>query len=163
MAKDHYGMRDYYNFFCKENPNINITAEKFNKIVSEFNKKVKNHLIDNLIIKLPYRLGKLEIVKKKRGVYIDENGRVVNTKAIDWKATNELWNKDSKMREAKVLIRHNNNHTGGYVFRVNYNKRDAVYKNKTVYFFKPVRNVSRSIKERIFDYSKPKYDTYLKD
>ena len=102
------------------------------------------------------------MVKQKREVYINDNGKVINTNPVDWKATNHLWETNEKAKENKILIRHTNRHTGGYVFSVYYNKKTAKYKNKKVYFFKPIREVSRSINKRIVDYSKDKYDTYIK-
>lgn len=157
-----YGMKDYYNFFCKENPYITISKKQFHNIISEFNKLVAKSLIEDLSIKLPNRLGDIEIVKTKRKAYISKDGKLKNNIPIDWKATNLLWEKDPKMKKNKVLIRFSNVNTDGYVFRIYYNKRNAIYKNKTIYFFKPVRSLARSITERINDYSKIKFDTYIK-
>ena len=159
-GKTHYGMQDYYKFFKSQYPDLDISRSQFNKIISEFNKEYSQYLIENLEVNLPFRLGRLEMIKNKRGVYLDKNGNVINNKPINWKATKDLWESDPKMKEKKVLVRHNNTHTGGYVFKIKYNKKRAVYPNKSIYFFKPVREVSRSINKRISDYSKEKYDTY---
>lgn len=158
----HYGMNDYYKFFCKEYPQYNISKKQFNKIISEYNSYISNNIIDNLEITLPFRLGKIEMVKQKRDVYLNDDGLVINTNPPNWKATKHLWATNEEAKENKILIRHTNKHTGGYVFRIKYNKQKAVYKNKKVYFFKPVRELSRSITKRINDYSKDKYDTYIK-
>lgn len=158
----HYGMPDYYKFFCKENPSLNISKKTFNSIISQYNDALCDLLITELTIPLPHRFGKLEIVKELREVYINDEGKVINTNPIDWKATMHLWDNLEEAKEAKVLIRHTNKHTGGYVFRIFYNKRNAVFKNKKIYFFKPVRTLARSITQRLLDYSKPKYDTYVK-
>jgi len=158
----HYGMPDYYKFFCNKYPHLDIPRSTFNSIISEYNQYVAELLVEYLEVKLPFRLGKIEILKKLRKVYLNDEGKVINTNPIDWKSTNNLWAKNEEAKEKKTLIRLTNKHTGGYVFSVNYNKRTAVYKNKKVYFFKPVRNLARSINTRINDYSKTKYDTYIK-
>lgn len=159
----HYGMYDYYKFFTKNNPNIEIDRTKFNKVISEFNEILCKYLIENLEYNLPFRLGKLEVLKEERELYLDEKtGKVKDTNPPNWKETLKLWDSNKEAREKKILIRHNNNHTGGYVFRIYYNKSNAIYKNKKIYFFKPIRSLKRSITKRINDYSKQKYDTYIK-
>lgn len=158
----HYGMKDYYNYFVKKYPEYNISRATYNEIITEYNKELCNILIEDLQISLPFRMGKIEVLKQKRKVYINENNKVINTNPVDWKATNELWERSEEAKERKILIRHSNIKTGGYVFRVDYNKSNAVFKNKRVYFFKAIRDLARNITERIEDYSLPKYDTFLK-
>ena len=153
MNDNQYGMRDYYKFFCEQNPSIKISKQKFNSIISEFNKIMAKDLIDELVIPLPYRLGKIEILKTKRSAYYDKFGILKNNIPIDWKATKELWKKDKDSKEKKILVRYKNTNTNGYVFKVYYTKTNAVYTNKILYSFKPVRSVSRSITARINDYS----------
>ena len=158
----HYGMNDYYKYFCKRNPDINISKQKFHKIVSEFNKELADSLIEDLEIQLPFKMGVLEMRKEERKPYINKEGRLVNNIPVDWKKTKLLWETDAEAKERKILIRYNNKHTNNFVFRIIYNKRKALFKNKSVYFFKPVRSLSRNIAKRIKDYSKTKYDTYIK-
>lgn len=158
----HYGMSDYYRYFCKMYPELDIDKKVFNKIITEYNKEICNIILEDLEIQLPHRLGKLELLKQKRGVYVNDEGKVINTNPVDWKKTNHLWENNQEAKDKKILIRHTNKHTGGYVFSINYNKKNAIFKNKSVYFFKAVRDLARGINERIMDYSKPKYDTYEK-
>lgn len=162
MNDSQYGMRDYYNFFIKNNPFVKITRKEYNEIISEFNSNLAPYAIKEKGLQLPYRLGKLEILKTKRKAYLDKEGNLRNNIPIDWKATNELWEKQPSLKESKVLIRHNNTHTNDYVFKIYYVKKTAIYKNKSIYFFSPVRDFSRGLAERIKDYSKTKYDAYIK-
>ena len=159
----HYGMRDYHTFFCEEYPELNIDKQTYNKVISEYNKYVASILIEALEIKLPFKLGKIEILKELRKLYLNDEGKVINTNPVNWKSTLDLWSKNQEAKDKKILIRFNNKHTGGYVFRIYYNKKTAVFKNKKVYFFQPVRILKRSIATRINDYSKNKYDTYIKE
>jgi len=160
--KSHYGINDYYKYYKSKYPNDNISKKDFKNIFTIFNKELTKEIIEKGKVKLPKRFGEIEIIKKKREVYINKEGVVINNKPIDWKATKDLWAINDEAKENKVLIRHNNKHTGGYVFRIAYNKKVAKYKNKSVYFFKPVRDFSRSINKRIKDYSKSKFDAYVK-
>jgi len=158
----HYGMNDYYKFFCTIYKDIDIDKVTFNKIISEYNEAMGDLLIDELTLTLPVRMGVLEILKEKRKVYMNDEGVIINNKPIDWKATNNLWANNEKAKENKILIRHENKHTNGYVFKIFYNKKIANYKNKTVYSFAPIRTIKRNITKRIKDYSKRKYDTFVK-
>lgn len=157
----HYGMNDYYKFFI-DLYDSNISKTTFNKVITEYNSKMGELLIDELTLPLPARMGVLEILKDKRKVYANKEGKIINNKPVDWKATNNLWKLNEEAKQKKVLIRHDNRHTNGYVFRVYYNKSTANYKNKTVYSFAPIRTLKRSITKRILDYSKGKYDTFIK-
>jgi len=158
----HFGMKDYYKFFCKIYPNADISRSKFNKIISEYNEKMSELLIEELTYTLPLKMGTLEILKDQRKVYENKEGKIINNKPVDWKATNNLWKLNEEAKKKKVLIRHENKHTNGYVFRVYYNKSKANFKNKTVYSFSPIRELKRNITQRIVDYSKKKYDTFIK-
>lgn len=158
----HYGMNDYYKFFCEIYGKDKVSKKRFNSIISEYNEKMGELLINDLTYTLPSKMGTLEILKIKRKVYENSEGKIINNKPIDWKATNDLWKLNKEAAEKKILIRHNNKHTDGYVFKIYYNKRLANYKNKTVYSFKAVREISRNINKRIRDYSKRKYDTFIK-
>jgi len=158
----HYGINDYYKYYKEKYPNRDITKKEFKNIYSLFNIELVKEVIEKGQIKLPKRFGQIEIIKKERKVYINKEGVVINNKPINWKATKDLWKENKEAKINKILIRHNNKHTGGFVFRIFYNKNIGKYKNKTVYFFKPVRDFSRSITKRINDYSKSKYDAQIK-
>ena len=158
----HYGMKDYYNYFINKYPEYNISKKQFNKVITEYNKILGNHIIDNLTVKLPFKLGSIDMIKQHREVYLNDDGKVINTNPPNWKETLHLWETNAEAKAKKIIIRHTNKHTGGYVFSIKYNKSKAIYKNKKVYFFKPIRTISRNINKRIHDYSKDKYDTYIK-
>jgi hypothetical protein len=162
MNDNQYGMKDYYNFFVENNPFVKISRKEYNKIISEFNSNLAPYIIEEKSLQLPYRLGKIEILKTKRKAFLDKKGNLRNNIPINWKATNELWERDPSLKEKKVLIRHNNAHSNDYVFKIYYVKKSAIFKNKSIYFFKPVRDFSRGLAYRILDYSKSKYDAYIK-
>lgn len=158
--KSHYGMTDYYKYF-KKTYDLDISKTIYNKIIEDFNKDIRNLLIEeNLDYKIPYLGSTLSIRKVKRSPRI-VNGKVYNPNPIDWKTTNELWDKDEEAKEKKLLVRYNNSHTSGYVFRVAFKKYDQVFKNKKLYAFKSLRDLNRMIKYRINDETKDKFNAYL--
>jgi len=114
----------------------------------------------NIIFYMPILELELFIKKDKRKPKI-VNGKLVNNIPIDWKATNELWEKDSEAKEKKILVRYNNSHTSGYVFRIYCKKFKSKVKKKNLYKFKPSRNFQRSLSKRIKDPNKDNFDAFL--
>lgn len=159
----HYGIDDYYKYYSNKYLERNISKKDFKKVFSLINKEIVKEVIDKGSVKLPKRFGQIEIIKKKSSVYLNNEGQIINNKPVDWKATNQLWKDNEEAKNNKILIRHTNKHTDGYVFRIFYNKNIGKYKNKSVYFFKPVRDFSRNINKRIKDYSKSRFDAFIKE
>ncbi len=113
---------------------------EFYKIIRGVNNLLAAELMKGNQIKLPHKLGTLEIRKKPTRVAIVE-GKLVNTLPIDWDATLKLWYEDKEAYENKTLVRIENEE----VFKVYYNKKDANYNNKSFYEFKPNREIKRSL------------------
>jgi len=155
-----YGMVDYYNYYCKNN-SYKITKNEHNEILSILNKFVADEIVETgKEFILPCRSGNISIVKIKRGLKILPDQKIINTSPPNWKETLNLWAKDPEAKERKILIRHSNIHTGGYVYIIKYNKYNATFKNKTVIDFNPVRDFKRAVTKRINDYSKEKYNAH---
>jgi len=159
--KTHYGMKDYFNFFKKNNPTLNIERKTYNSIISDFNQKIVELIIEeNLSYTLPY-IGSSIHVRKEKKVPRIINGKLYNTTPVDWVATNKLWNEDIEAKEKKLLVRYSNSHTSRYVFRIYFKKYNYSFKNKKYYSFKPCRTFQRLLGKRIKDDTKYKYDAYL--
>ena len=153
-----YGMKDFYNYYNK-NYNYKITRKQYNDIISELNQFLVNNIVENASdFILPHRTGFLGIIKTKRGVKLLPDNTVINTSPPDWKSTNELWEKDPEAKEKKIIVKYKNTHTGGYVYKIKYNKYNATFQNKIAMFFTPVRDFKRAVAKRINDYSKEKYN-----
>lgn len=153
-------MEDYYKFYT-ETYNKDISKKKYNDIITEFNKAVANLIVeDNLFYQFPFLAFELSVRKDKRKPRIN-NGKLINNIPVDWKKTNELWERDSEAKEKKLLVRYNNSHTSGYVFRIHLSKNRAILKNKILYKFRPNRTLQRSLSSRINDPDKDNYDAYL--
>ena len=87
-------------------------------------------------VSLPCRLGTLRIKKIKSK----------ERKMVDWKLT----------KEYGKLIYHLNMHTDGYYYKWHWKKQNALFTNKSVYSFKPLRKYKRGmaklLKENKVDY-----------
>ena len=156
-----YGMKDYYNYFIRGNPEIKITRGTYNNIISDFNEEIINLIIEeNLEYVLPYMGSSISIKKTKRTPKII-NGKLYNPTPVDWVATNKLWDEDEEAREKKLLVRYLNNHTSKYVFSIYFKKYISSFINKNIYSFVSNRTFKRQLSARIKDENKEKYDTYL--
>ena len=157
--KHHYGMPDYYNFYIKTY-NKDIPPKKFNNIITDFNLKLQDLIIEeNLIYLLPHLNLELLLKKDKRKPRIVD-GKLINNLPIDWKKTNELWERDQEAKEKKLLVRINNSHTSGHVFRIYCKKFKSTLKNRGLYKWTTIRQFARKLKTAINN-PKKNIDAYL--
>ncbi len=159
--KAHYGMKDYFKYFIKEYPELNISNKKYYNIIGEFNKNLTELIIeDNVEYNLPHLGSSLSVKKTKQLPRIIE-GKLVNKTPVDWVATNKLWLDDEEAKEKKLLVRYNNYHTSKHVFTISFKKYIYPFKNKKYYKFKSNRDFARLLGKRINDQNKEQYDAYL--
>lgn len=174
--KTDIGMSDFYKHYSlstfKEknggktivhhNSMFNVTRLMYGKIVEFIHSRITEEImLDNFEFKFPARLGTLCIRKRKPKLRYDDEGNLINTMPVDWKATNDLWNEDKKSKEEKKLVRHMNEHTQGYVPFWHYNAHTATFKNKMAYKFVATRTVKRSLTKVLKD-PNIKINYYLK-
>lgn len=155
-----YGMVDYYKFYNK-NYSYKVDKKIYNNIISDLNKFIALEVVDNADeFILPHRVGNIKVVKRKQGVKLLPNNIVINNSPPNWDATKKLWEHDEEAKIKKILVKHNNSHTGGYVYSIKHDKYNATFTNKTVMLFKATRDFNRSLTKRINDYSKDKYNAH---
>ena len=174
--KVNIGMGDFYKYYClatfKESKGgkntvhhksvYNIPRSLYGKVIEFFHSNIVDEImLDNFEYKIPSRLGTLTIRKRKPKLRFDDNGKLINTMPIDWKATRELWDEDEECKKQKKLVRHLNEHTNGYVPFWNYSVNTATFKNKSVYKFKPTRTIKRQLSKILKD-PNLKINYYLK-
>ncbi len=112
-------------------------------------RSVNNYLADNLSngkdIKLPCRMGSLELRKRESRAFFKKG--VLNTSSfpIDWDKTLKLWSEDSESHKNKALVRMEEKE----VFRVFFNKKKATFNNKSFYEFKVNRDLKKKLKQNI--------------
>jgi len=159
--KADYGIKDYYNFFKLDNPELDIPYSTYTNIIGTFNKGLIGLIIeDNIEYSIPY-LGSTLSIKKDKRVPKIKNGKLYNTSPVDWPTTNKLWFEDAEAKLKKLLVRYLNTHTSKYVFRIHFKKYKLYFKNKSLFSFKVNRTFARQLGDRINDENKPRYDTHL--
>lgn len=113
---------------------------EFYRIIRRINDYLAEELSRGKEIKLPHKLGSLEIRKRPTRIAIVD-GKLVTNLPIDWDKTLKLWYEDKEAFDNKTLIRFETEE----VFKVYYNKQSANYNNKSFYDFKPNREIKRKL------------------
>lgn len=142
-----YGVTDIYRYI-RRNKYMSIgepiPISNFSRIIQAMNL----HLIDKFYkghdIKLPYRLGSIELRKYIARVEFSK-GEIQTNLPVNWKATKELWAEDEESRINKTLVRYEED----FIYKILYNKKGAVYKNKLFYMMVFARAFKRGLKPRI--------------
>jgi hypothetical protein len=138
-------MKDIYNDYIKDkdyNSVYYVTFQDFLDITKEYYKEIARQLIyDCTVVKLPFRLGHLYVGKKKPKVLS------ASTLSPDWEAT----------RKYGKMIRHINDHSGGFKFRYIWAKKQCFVVNQDIYrlvFSRDnKRTLAKAIKSGNYDYS----------
>lgn len=146
-VKSSYGVYDAYKWIRK-NKWLNIgrclTEHEFYSII----RKVNGYLADSLLcgedIKLPCRMGRIEL--RKYDVRLSFDGKKVKTNLpIDWDRTLKLWYEDGEAYKNRTLVKVEEKE----IFKVYYNKQLADYSNQTFYEFNVNRELKKRLKQRI--------------
>lgn len=154
-----YGIKDYYKYYTqtvKESQN----HIKYNKVISEFNKKIVESIINDGLEFTPVKTQICFCIRKHKRVVKIVNNKLVNKNPVDWKTTNQLWIDDKEAREKKLVIRYLNNHTSKYIFRIKMRKIGTSYYNKKYFKFKPCRFFARSLAARILNEDLEPFQAY---
>lgn len=135
-----YVLRDFYRMDARNCKALGIGEEEYGSIIRAINSAIVDAICRGASIKLPYKMGVLEIRKYNTSVRI-EDGKVKTTKPIDWHETLKLWSSDEEAYAARQLVR------GDFrqMYVPYYNKRKADYINKAFYKIKFSKNIHRRI------------------
>jgi|TARA_R100001510_G_scaffold51875_1_gene52087 hypothetical protein len=114
-----FSTKDAYKWYKKNNPDTTVTYSLYKHIISQFNKKVADAMLDGEVFNMGYKLGTMRIKRIPR---------TFNKPSIDWGETNRL-----KKQGIKKLVYY----TDDYYFRWNWDKARCMVKNKSVYTFAP--------------------------
>lgn len=116
-----YTIPSFYNSYLddiEQDTVYDIPYQLYREIVTEYFQYLRDELIEHSkCVKLPYRMGTVQIVKHKPKYYNKRSLR------IDYQATKQ-YNK---------LIFLTNEHSDFYKYRMHYNKTDVLVPNKTKY------------------------------
>lgn len=142
-----YGVFDANKYFMSIKPKEEdyiISRSLYYKIIRRINNLLIEDLLNGEVIKFPYRMGELEIVKTETFVNI-KNNKIVTNLPINWNKTLELWYNDKEAKNSKIIIRDENK----YIFKINYNKSTATFQNKSFYNFAINRFIKLKLKDKI--------------
>lgn len=121
-----------------------LTEHEFYNIIRKVNNLLALELSLGKDIKLPHRMGVIEL--RKTNTYIKfKEGKLCTNLPIDWDRTLKLWCEDEEAYKARTLIKMEEKE----LFKLYYNKAKAAYNNKTFYQFNFNRELKKAIKENI--------------
>ena len=121
-----------------------INSSAFSKLIKLVNTKLVEDMFLGNDINLPYLMGRLELRKYPKKIYL-VNNKVKTNLPINWKETLDLWEQDKMARINKTLVRYEHPET----FTVIYNKRHARFNNKSFYGFHINRGIKLKLKQQI--------------
>lgn len=139
-----------------------ITKKEIVKIFARYFELTQEDLSFGNTVSLGKTLGDLYVVKVKRKVYINEKGELVNNLPIDQNATNILWRQKPELK-GKTFVRHLNNHSGGFLFKLKHYLFNSNIKNKSVYCFKFSRALTEKLSTNIKNKEVEAYEIKNKD
>ena len=137
-----YTIRDYYYYYNKQKKGL--TEHQFSSILKEIFKRIAEHLSMGEDLKLPHKMGSLEIRKRPKVTTFKHN-KVRTNLPIDWNETLKLWYSDAKCREKKKVVRCD----VPDIFKVYYNKKRARYNNMGFMKFRTARSLKLALKQEI--------------
>ena len=144
MAKSYTNLRDSYKTY-KNNSSNPVDIKIYISIVNGFMKFLVKKLFNIGEIKLPERLGLLQIIGKKVKVSY-EDGKIKGL-APNWAATKKLWERDLQAKEEKRLVYHFNEETNGVRYKFFWSKYRVLAANKTLYDLRMTRTNKRHLSE----------------
>lgn len=146
-----FGMNDFYYYYRTNRKGI-ISKDMFRTILREFFSELVEYLYEGFLIKLPFGLGGYHIGKYKPAIGKDKNGNyyMKGRKAVDYKATKEMWLKHPELR-SKIYIYYENLHTDGYKVKLYKGIMNKKILN-ALYNFKPANTFSRGLAKVMFKY-----------
>ena len=141
------GVYDAYKWIRK-NKWLNIgkclTEHEFYGIIRKVNDYLANELVRGNDVRLPNRMGRLELRKYDARITFDGT-KVKTNLPIDWDKTLKLWYEDEESYKNKTLIKMEEKE----MFKVYYNKSTANYNNRAFYEFVFNKDLKVRLKQRI--------------
>lgn len=134
-----YTIADYYlsyKDYIQEGSQYDISYQTFKAIVTDYFKYIRDEvMLNSKEVKLPCRLGTLQVIKHQPKEYTNKSLR------WDWKATRELG-------KPVYLL---NDHSNGWKYRFHWQKKDIIVKNIKKYMFIACRQNKRDLAQIIFN------------
>ena len=142
-----YGVYDVYKYIRKNkwfDIGQSVTEHQFYSIIRRMNNLLADALIHGHDIKLPCRMGTIEVRKYDARISI-KDGKIKTNLPIDWDRTLKLWSEDEEAYKKRTLIKMEEKE----IFSIYYNRTKAKYENKSFYEFLPNRQLKLMLKRNI--------------
>lgn len=142
------GVYDGYKWYRKNKPDDKkyiLSESQYFAIIRQINNLLADEIAKGNDIRLPYRMGTLEIRKYEKTVRIDEEGKVVTNLPIDWDSTLKLWYEDKEAYKNKILLRLDERE----MYKIVWNKENLNFNNKVFYELVYNRDLKRKLKHNI--------------
>lgn len=141
------GVYDIYKFLRKRkwiDIGQRLTEHEFYSIIRKINNELAYSLSIGNDIKLPHRMGKIEL-RKYNAKFSFDDGKIKTNLPIDWDKTLKLWCEDEEAYKSRTLIKMEEKE----IFKIYYNKYKADYTNKSFYQFNANRELKKALKKNI--------------
>lgn len=121
-----------------------LTPAEYKKIITSINSLLLEAILKGEDIELPKDFGILYARQKPIYTRIDEEGKLVTNRAIDWNSTMKLWYEDKESREAKQVVYFENCKCKSYI-----NIMFGDFTNKRFLEFRPTHSIMRKIAQDV--------------
>lgn len=137
-----YTIADFYlsyKDYIEQGTTYDVDLKTFKGVVIDYFKYIRDQIMqESKEVKLPCRLGTLQIIKHQPKEYTGKSLR------WDWKATKELG-------KPIYLL---NEHSNGWKYRFHWSKQNCLLSNKSKYQFVATRQNKRDLAQIIFNHTK---------
>lgn len=155
-------IRDTWNFY-RENREYEtkIKDDEYAKICTAFFKLLMEKVLDGHVVTLPFKLGSVYVRGVKYKIEQDENGNFKKIN-ISWGKTRKMWEEVAKgmgltlkeymatvpPQERKLIYSFNEN-TGGYTYKIIWDKTEALAYNRHLYTLVFAKDNKRALHKKI--------------
>lgn len=142
------GVYDGYKYYRKNKPKEKeyiLSESQYFAIIRQINNLLANEVVKGNEVKLPHRMGTIEIRKYEKSIKVDKDGKVITNLPIDWDNTLKLWYEDEKAFKNKTLLRLDEQE----IYKIVYNKEDVNFNNKSFYEFVFNKDLKLRLKHNI--------------
>ena len=142
------GVYDCYKYYRKNKPKDKkyiLSESQYFAIIRQINNLLVDDIVTGNEVKLPHRMGTIEIRKYEKSVKIGEDGQIRTNLPIDWDNTLKLWYEDEEAYNNRTLIRLDERE----IYKVFYNKEDANFNNRSFYEFVFNKDLKLRLKHNI--------------
>ena len=140
-------IRDSYKAFYKKLDEPKATFKDYLDIVHGFIKFMMKKVMEGEDVVFP-RIGTFSIRGKRNQAFIGTDGEIKGL-APNWKETKELWDKDIKAKENRLIIYCSNEESNGVTYSFKWDNTTLPLKNKQYYKVRLSRENKREIVKRV--------------